>query len=187
MQWDIMTSLEIDTEKTLEIAASPVKLLLMAFGGLIFVIAGYFMTQATVDTTRASAEVVRVIGYVSIAFFGPVTALIVWRLLTQRGTVITLSPAGLRDVRVSPDIVPWPTIANISTWQHSGQSVMIVALLPGEEAKLRLTLIARLSRRANAKLGADGLAVAAQGTKIGHDALMAATIRYAKAHASGKG
>ena len=180
-----MTPPEIDTRKTLEIGASPGKLFLMAFGSLLFVVGGYFMTQATTDSTRYSAELVRFWGYVTIAFFGLCTALLAWRLLTQRGTVITLSPAGLRDVRVSPDTIPWPAVATISTWQHTGQKVMIVGLHPGEEAKFQLTMIARLTRRANAKLGADGLAVATQGIKISHDALMAATIRYADAHGAG--
>ena len=113
------------------------------------------------------------------AFFGPVTALLLWRLMTQRGTVITLSPDGLCDIRVSPDVVPWTAIKSLATWQHSGQKVLIVALMPGEEEKLKLTTLARMTRSANSKLGADGLAVTAHGTKIAHEDLLASALAYA--------
>lgn len=38
-----------------------------------------------------------VAGWVGLVFFGLCTALILWRLLTQRGALVTLSPAGIRD------------------------------------------------------------------------------------------
>ncbi len=87
-----MSRSEIDTTATMEIAASPAKMAVMALAGLAFVVLGYFMTTAAGTTTRYSAESIRFMGYLSIAFFGPVTAIIVWRMFTQRGTVITLSP-----------------------------------------------------------------------------------------------
>jgi hypothetical protein len=180
-----MSEPRIDTSKTLEIGAAPLKLSLIVLGGLAFVVGGYFMTMATEDTARYSASLIRLIGYVAMGFFGLCALLGLWRLLTQRGPVITLSPQGLRDVRVSHDIVPWPAIASIGTWEHSGQRVMVVGLKTGEEEKLRLTTIARLSRGANARLGADGLAIAAQGAKISHDHLIATATAYAQAYAHG--
>jgi hypothetical protein len=172
----------IDTRATLEIVSAPLKMAGLAALSAAFVVGGWFMSQATVSTSRHSAETVVFWGWAAMIFFGLCLAITLWRLLTQRGPIITLSPAGIRDVRVTHDIVPWPAVANIATWQHSGQNVMVVGLHPGEEAKLRLTTIARMSRRANATLGADGLAITAQGTKISHDALMAAAIAYARAH-----
>lgn len=170
----------IDTSRTTEIAASPAKLALMIALGLGFVAVGYWMTLATVDTPRYSAAMVRALGYLSITVFGFFLLIALWRLLTQRGPVITLSPVGLRDVRVSNDVIPWQAINSLKTWQMSGQQVMVVGLIDGEEAKLKLTTIARMSRGANARLGADGLAMTAQGTKISHAELMDAAIAYAE-------
>ncbi len=62
---------------------------------------------------------------------------------------------------------------------------MIVGINPEDEAKLKLTRVARMTRAANASLGADGLAVAAQGAKISHDALLEATIAYAERYGRG--
>lgn len=175
-----MTTQSIDTDATRAIAASPLKLALLAGLGLGFCVIGWLMTQASESSRRYSPEMLHILGWVTLVFFGACTMIALWRLLTQRGPVITLSPQGLQDVRVSADVVPWTAIETLYTWQHSGQKVMVVGLKAGEEQKLRLTTIARLSRGANAKLGADGLAVTAQGTKIGHDDLMAAAIAYAQ-------
>lgn len=175
-----MQATEIDTTATRDIAASPGRLLMLALGSLAFVVGGWYMIEATSGTTRYSREMIALVGYASMAFFGFCLAIAIQRLLTQRGTVITISPDGLRDVRVSPDLIPWAAIQSLSTWQMQGQQVMVVAMKPGEEEKLTLTRIARMSRGANARLGADGLAVTAQGTKIGHDELMATTIAYAQ-------
>ncbi len=180
-----MSKPQIDTNATLEITAAPFKLIMLVLGALAFVVAGYFMTLATEDTQRHSAALVRLIGYAAVGFFGLCGFIGIWRLLTQRGPVITLSPMGFRDIRVSHDAVPWPAIASIGTWTHSGQRIMVLSLKPGEEEKLRLTTIARMSRGANARLGADGLAIAAQGTKINHDRLIEATAAYAQAHSDG--
>lgn len=174
----------IDTSGTTTVESSPAKHLWIVILALGFVAVGYWMTLATEASRRYSADMVRFMGWLSIAVFGFFGAIALWRLLTQRGPVITFSPEGLRDIRVSHDIVPWSAIASLNTWQMSGQQVMVVGLKPGEEEKLRLTTIARMSRGANARLGADGLAVTAQGTKICHDDLMKTTIAYAECYAS---
>ncbi len=172
----------IDPNTTLEIGNAPLKMVGLAVMAAVFVGGGWFMSQATTAKSRHSSESVAFWGWASMIFFGVCLAVILWRLLTQRGAVITLSPGGLKDVHVAHDVVPWPAVASLSTWQRSGQKVMVVGLHPGEEKKLRLTAIARASRRANTALGADGLCVTAQGTKISHDTLMDAAVAYAKAH-----
>lgn len=174
----------IDTSGTTTADSSPAKHLLLVILALAFVAIGLWMTQATDDSRRYSADMVRLIGWLSIAVFGLFGAIALWRLLMQRGPVITFSPEGFRDIRVTHDIVPWTAIADLDTWRMSGQQVMIVGLKPDEEQKLRLTAIARMSRGANARLGADGLAVTAQGTKMSHEDLMKTTIAYAERYAA---
>jgi hypothetical protein len=175
----------IDTNATLVIEKAPMKLAGAALGSAAFVAAGAFMTQATTGTSRYSADSVVLWGWVTVVFFGFCLLMILWRLLTQQGPIITLSPHGILDVRVTHVVVPWQSVARIFTWSHSGQSIMIVGLHPGEEQKLKLTTVARVSRRANAALGADGLAITSQGTKFSHDALMNTAIAYAQAHGRG--
>ncbi len=125
-----MSEAQIDTRGTIEVEASPRKLALIVLGALAFVVAGYFMTLATVDTPRYSAALIRLLGYVAMGFFGLCGLIGLWRLMTQRGPVITMSPAGFCDVRVSQNIVPWPAIASIGTWTHSGQRIMVLGSSP---------------------------------------------------------
>ena len=75
--------------------------------------------------------------------------------------VMTVSPAGLRDVRVAAEPIPWRAIKSISTWQMQRQMVLVVAIDPEEEARLTLTRLARWTRDANRRLGADGLVISA--------------------------
>ena len=166
------------TAESTAIAASPAKLVMLAFGGLVFVALGVWLLS--IDPSNLS---LKIIGSLSILFFGAMTCLIVWRLLTQRGPVITLTPQGFHDIRVTKSAVPWSAVDAIGTWSSQGQASVIVRLKPGEEQKLELTTIARMTRKANAALGADGLAVTAQGTKISHDALLSAIIGYCERYA----
>ena len=159
--------------ETTEIVSSPAKHVVLALGGIVFVALGVWLLN--IDPNDLS---LKVIGSLSILFFGAMTGLIVWRLLTQRGTVITLTPQGFHDIRVTKSAVPWNAVEAVSVWSSQGQASVIVKLKPGEEQKLELTTIARMTRKANAALGADGLALTAQGTKISHDALLSTIIGH---------
>jgi hypothetical protein len=59
---------------------------------------------------------------------------------------------------------------------------MVLAVDPATESKLTLPLLARLTRRPNRWLGADGLCVGAQDLKIDFAALRDTTMAYPRAH-----
>lgn len=73
----------------------------------------------------------------------------------------------------------------VSTWGYKGQQVIVLAVDPDIEAQLGLSRIARMTRTANAALGADGLCVTAQGLKISYEQLLAATTTFLEAHGRG--
>lgn len=175
-----MSGTAIDTSQTMEIGYSRGKLVFFTLGAAAFVATGFWMIGLEKGSGRYSAEQAHLIGYLSIAFFGAIFLLALARLFKAQGTVLTLSPEGMTDVRVSCDVVPWRAIARIGTWQAYGQRIMVLGLHPGEEERLRLTRMARWTRGANAKLGADGLSISVQGTTIGYNDLMAATVAYAR-------
>jgi hypothetical protein len=115
-------------------------------------------------------------GWVGLAFFGLCTALCVWRLLTAGRTVVTITPHGIKDVRLAADAVPWRAIQGISTVVVKGQKFIVLAVEPSIEKQLALTLIAKWSRGPNRRLGVDGLCVSAIGLKINHDTLLRACL-----------
>ena len=165
-----------DTSRTLVIESSPRKL-------LVLVGIGVLMTAASLAVALrlpGIALLYIIVGYFGAAFFGLCTCAAVWRLLTSRGPVITISPEGIRDTRIAAVVIPWSGITGISTWECSGQKVMVLALKPGVEEGLGLTSMARLTRDANRALGANGLCVAASGLKMDYDTLHQTSLDYAR-------
>ncbi len=155
----------VDTTRTIEIKQSPWEMLKMLAIGVGFVATSIFIAYQGNIFYLA-------IGIFGVVFFGALTLFVLWRLLTLMGPVVTVSPTGVRDRRVAADMIPWSAITGISTWSAYNQPAIILAVRPEVEKRLRVSLITRMTRRANASLGADGLAIASQGLSMGHDALL---------------
>jgi hypothetical protein len=130
---------------------------------------------------------VGIAGAAGALFFGPATLLIVWRALTSAGPVVTLTPTGIRDIRVASAEIPWDAVRGISTWSHQGQNAMVIAVTPEIEAGLGLTAMTRMTRKANRALGADGLCITAQGLKTTYQDLLETTLAYIETHRSRPG
>lgn len=166
------------TLSTIKIAGSPLQMAAL----LALSIA---MTGGGVWLTFLPDPVAVFWGYIAAGFFGLCAAIIVWRIAALRGPVITITPEGIRDVRVAREFIPWNAVYGISTWAYQHQRVMVLAVDPAVEARLGLRPIARWTRGANRKLGADGLCITAQGVKIGYDQLLATSVKYLNAARSG--
>ena len=161
---------DTDTSRTIEFHASPTRLLtLLAFSGMSIVIAAALAFRLFPNVPNDPSVVSA--GYSGLAFFGFCAVVAVWRLLQQRGPIVTVSPAGLRDVRVAKEPIPWRAIKSISTWQMQRQMVLLVAIDPADEARLTLTRLARWTRSAHRKLGGDGLVISSNGLKVGYPTL----------------
>ena len=174
----------IDTRRTVEIEASPVRLLGLAALGIIMTAASAMAALRLVPNVPPGSFV-EFAGYVGTVFFAACTALAVWRLFTSHGPVVTIAPEGIRDVRVAAELVPWNAVHDIKVWESNGQRTMVLAVDPAVEAGLTLTRMARWTRGANRALGADGLCVIAHGLKIGFDELLATSLAYARAWHAG--
>jgi len=161
----------IDTTRTIEIRQSPWEMLKLLAIGVGFVACSIFIAYQGNIFYLA-------IGIFGVAFFGGLTLFVLWRLLTLVGPVVTVSPSGVRDRRVAADTIPWSAITGISTWSAYNQPAIIVAVRPDVEKRLRMTMVTRMTRRANASLGADGLAIGSQGLSIGPDELLAMLTAY---------
>ena len=172
--------MSIDTSRTIEFHASSTRLLtLLMFSamsmGIAAALAFRLFPNLPADPAAVSA------GWTGILFFGFCAAVAIWRLLGQRGPVVTLSPQGLRDARVAAETIPWNAIRGISTWQMQRQMVLVVAVDPAIEERLTLTRLARWTRSANRRMGADGLIVSAHGLQVGYPTLFYACRDYLEA------
>ena len=157
---------------TVEIKGSPGKLLGLTALGILMTAASGFIVVGPDLATAGSLN--QFFGLVGVLFFGACTIVAVLRFLQASKVVVTLSNTGIHDLRLSERLVPWETIKDIGVWQMSGQKIIVLKVPQKTEADIGLTRMARWSRGANTKLGADGLCIATSGLKISHDALLAA-------------
>ena len=160
-----------------EIEMSPLRMLGMLVLGVVMTIGCAAIALRWIrDVTPGSF--MEFVGYAGTLFFGLCTCVALWRILTARGPVVTITPEGIRDTRVAAEFIPWRGVLGISTWQHRGQKVMVLAVDPTIESELTLTKIAKWSRGPNRALGINGLCVTAQGLTIGYDALLRTCLQH---------
>ncbi|MEZ5923494.1 MAG: STM3941 family protein [Hyphomicrobiaceae bacterium] len=172
----------IDTTRTIEITGSRRRLLMLSLLGLAMTGLSVWVAWAGLAPTGSFPQLVVWIG---VPFFGLCTAIALWRLATADRVVLTLSPDGIRDVRVAQEPIPWAAVTGLSTWSSHGQNVLVVAVDPEAEKRLTLTRMARWARGPNRALGADGLCIVAAGLSVTHDELIAAASAYAEAWSRG--
>ena len=84
----------LDPSETTEIAGSPLKLAVLLLLGIGMTTLGGWMAFAV-------GGFAQIVGLVALLFFGACTVVIFQRLMAGAGTVVTLSPQGIRDVRLS--------------------------------------------------------------------------------------
>lgn len=170
----------IDTSSTIEIGYSPLKMLGLAMLFLtLSAAAGGVAFGLILDIAPNSAR--RFVGWLGFLFFGLATGVICWRGATQRSPILTLSPCGILDTRVAPEVIPWRAVHTVSTWSAYCQKSMVLGIDPALMARLSLTRHARWTRNANRLFGLDGVWVQLQGLKIRYRDLLAAAIAYREA------
>jgi hypothetical protein len=170
----------VDTRCAVEIEASPLRMFGLAALGIVMTALSAKIAQGAFSGPR-QGSLVEVFGYAGTVLFGSSTLLILWRAFTTKGPVVTITPEGIRDIRVAAEIIPWSEVEDIRVWEFKGQRTMVLVIPPGVEAALTLTRVARWTRAGNRALGADGLCINAQALKITFDQLLATSLAYARA------
>ena len=159
-----------DLPQKMEIGTSRAKMIVVAIAGFVMT-GGSALLVLRLLPDIVPGSYAEFIGYVGLIFFGVATALVVWRLLTAHGVVLTMDAEGLRDRRISDKVIPWKRIRNISTWQSRGQRIMIVALDPEFERTLGLSRLARIARGAGRAFGADGLGIGCNDLRTNYETM----------------
>jgi|KBSMisStandDraft_5_1062788.scaffolds.fasta_scaffold568031_2 hypothetical protein len=158
----------------IEIEGSPSKLLMLCGIGILMTAVSVAVAVPLLPDLQPGLFV-QALCYVGVVFFALCTVVAFWRLMTTRGPVVTITADGIRDTRIASDIIPWRAVQGLSTWEYSGQKIMVVKVDPAVERGLHLSAMASLTRSANTALGADGLCITAQGLKIEYPELFAAS------------
>ena len=115
----------VDTSGVTEIEASPAK---MAF----LVVLGVFMTGISLAIALGlfgelrAGDFMIYIAWFGVAFFGLALFGAIRSMMTMNGVVVTLSPQGIRDIRISKEPIPWADIRDITTWSYRTQKLMVL-------------------------------------------------------------
>ena len=161
----------------MEIKGSPIKLIGLFLAGLLMTAGSAALAFQWLPARRPDGNSVAW-GWIGLVLFGLATAVLLWRLLTVDRTIITITSEGIKDRRLSAAAVPWSGIERLSTAQVRGQRFIVLAVHPSIEKRIRLTLIARLTRGPNRMLGLDGLCISAVGLKVDHDTLFGVCLAH---------
>ena len=159
-------------DTVIEVKGSPVKLFGLTILGMGMTVLSALVAFQFIPVEDGSFN--QFMGWIGMLFFGLATAIGISRLFTFNKTVMTLSTAGLHDTRISARPVPWEAIEDFGVWEMQRQKIIVISVLPETEASIGMTRMARWSRAANAKLGANGLCFSAAGLSVGHEALLSA-------------
>lgn len=164
-----------DTSRTMEIAISRWKMWgLVAMGGAMTGVCG----AIALGLIGQPDGFILFLGWFGVLFFGLALFSATRSVLTLRGPVVTLSPQGIRDVRIGNETIPWNRIVDISTWSNRHQKMMVLKPDAELDRNFARGVYARWMRRANRKFGADGICITAQGLKTSHARLLAASMAY---------
>lgn len=108
-----------------------------------------------------------VIGVVGVLFFG-FAAVNIGRQLARREPVLEIDVDGVRDVRLSKQVVPWPAVLGIRQVKVQKQKFVVLDLEP-EFERGYLAGATRLMQRINQGAGMPGVHIGAVGLSVSAD------------------
>jgi|SRR5664279_4235933 len=176
----------MNINRTIEIEGSPAKPIVFLVIGAVMALFSFMLAYPLSDS--GADRILKPVFYGAAALFGGFAVMALRSLFGLRGPAVTISPQGLLDTRLAAETIPWGAVRGISTWDYgiigwsSEQNVLVLSLDPQMEARLTLTLPARLLRRPNRWLGADGLCMGVQDLKIEFGTLQDSLLAYTRAH-----
>jgi hypothetical protein len=118
------------------------------------------------------------VGYAGLAFFGFATLKIVWTLITAKGPVVSISRYGIRDLRISNELILWGSVENITVWEYRRQKSIVLKISPALEKQLFASKAKQAMLLANRAVGVDGIAIGASGLTMDFDTLLRTCTAY---------
>ena len=167
----------IDTSQTIEIEGAPLN---VAF---VVAITGLATAACTVVVLASAGDASNdaIWGMVGFVFFGLCTIIAARYMASLKGAVLTISPEGIRDLRVAREIIPWSAVRKISSVMSNGQRVMFLSIDPGIEARLTPSPASKGFGGHRRPSGEQGIGIPVQGLKTDYDTLLMTCALYVRA------
>lgn len=176
----------IDTSSVIEIDRAPQQMVALLVASLI----GITLSAGLILYDESLA-------FVMAAVFAGAGLAALWRMRGLRSTIVTITPEGIRDIRVSEKFIPWSVVQGVSIWNaareklgpfhvnvtgsFSGKNIVVLAINPDDLRRLALPQLLAWSRGLNRAAGMDGVCLTADRLKTDVSTLLAACTAYADA------
>jgi hypothetical protein len=108
------------------------------------------------------------VGYAGVVVFGLVTCRLIWMLPSERGPVVTVTPYGIRDLRIGNDFLLWESIAEVSAEERRGHKVIVLTPTPAFQRQVSCT------RATSRTAPADRVVIRPEGLTMDFDTLLRA-------------
>ncbi|MCK1740544.1 hypothetical protein IVA80_06600 [Bradyrhizobium sp. 139] len=165
----VAPAVRIDASHDLEISPCTTQLRLL-------VAAGFAMTLVSAalafDWWDDLGDYDTTVGYAGVVVFGLVTSRLIWMLPAERGSVVIVTPHGIRDLRIGNEFLLWDSIAEISAEECRGQKTIV--LTPTPALQRQLCTIRTLARRAQSDRQNDRIVIRSEGLATDFDTLLRA-------------
>jgi hypothetical protein len=171
----------IDTSRTIEIEIAPATWVKLIGLSALCVFVSASIAFDWIHRKPADSPD-RLIGWWGLAVSGPMLVFGLWRLLTRRGPVVTISPEGIRDIRIQRAFIPWNAVRGVATWEYGRSKFLVLALDPAVQKSLPFSWLARLLRGLHRLFGPEGLYIVASGLSMDFELLVRIVRAYARQH-----
>ena len=169
-------------EKVIEL--SKVKLALLTFGAITFVLLGAWFLSMEVHEIESqrkfnSPVLVYGIGVVSIVFFG-MSAFIGLKKLFDDSPGLVVNTEGILDNSsgISAGIIPWKEIVGIGEYTVQKQKFISILVKDPEKYVNNGNLLKRIANRANLKMCGTPVNISANSLKIDYDELLEVITKF---------
>jgi hypothetical protein len=146
----------VDASHDLEIGPCTTRLRLL-------VVTGFAMTLLSATLAlgwwNAFGHYDTMVGYAGVVVFALMTGGLIWVLPAERGSVVIVTPYGIRDLRIGNEFLLWDSIAEISAEERRGRKVIVLAPTPALQRQLSsIRGLARCVRDDRIVIRSEGLA-----------------------------
>jgi hypothetical protein len=149
----------------IEIGYSWKRLLVLLAGMVVLTAGGAAMAFHLFPDMEVDAFYTAV-GYFCVLFFGFGVLKVGWLLVTARGPVLVIDRNGIRDLRVSPNVIPWDAVEEIRSGAVQKQSFVTLKVTPAMEKQLVASSGKKLMSAANQAVGVDGIVLNPSGLQV---------------------
>lgn len=182
----------IDSSQTLEIGKSPFKILKL-FLTFVFVcvlvpifawfaLALYFSSETTLYHPNTFGVVLFAAAALAATCASIYGTLRLWDLISRPGPLLTLSPAGICDTRISFEVIPWPAVRTLDVGRIYRMDYVFLTLDPAVLQSLSLRPLVRFHGLKNVQFWTKGLSISNNDLKISFEDLVVAIHKYATDH-----